>query len=115
MTIGHSEFVFPSTSQALETFGFKFSAGGAHISRTIMLNELRAVLVSVPKGSQIAEYREAILGRNILAKTTDSTRQKSLRHLRELYALDESTPIFGLLRKLYASDRDSLRFLALLV
>jgi hypothetical protein len=98
-----SSLGFPTASRSLETFGFKFSSGGAHISRTMMLAELRAVLDDVPKGSSTANYREAILGRNVLGKTTDSTRQKSLRHLRELYALDETTPIFGLLRKLHAS------------
>ena len=52
--------------------------------------ELGAVLANVPQGSGAADYREAILQRNVLGKTTDSTRQKSLRHLRELYALDEA-------------------------
>jgi hypothetical protein len=50
-----------------------------------------------------------------LGKNTDSTREKSLRHLRELYALDEATPIFGLLRRLHAMDPPSLHLLALLV
>ena len=74
----------------------------------MMLAELGAVLANVPQGSGAADYREAILQRNVLGKTTDSTRQKSLRHLRELYALDEATPIFGLLRKLHAMDAASL-------
>ena len=51
----------------------------------------------------------------MLGKDTDSTRQKSLRHLRELYALDEATPIFGLLRKLHAIDPASLPLLAVQV
>src|SRR5262249_27355145 len=104
-----------TASPALEKFGFKFSFGGAHISRTMMLNELGAILTNVPQGSEPISYREAILLRNVLAKTTDSTRQKSLRHLRELYALEEATPIFGLLRALYATDPTSLRLLAMLV
>jgi hypothetical protein len=99
----------------LETFGLKFSSGGAHISRTMMLAELDAVLVAVPVGSDADNYREAILQRNVLGKTTDSTRQKSLRHLRELYALDGARPIFGLLRKLHAIDGTSLPLLALQV
>jgi hypothetical protein len=99
-----SSLGFPVVSPALEKFGFKFSSGGAHISRTMMLSELAAVLASVPQGSGAADYRQAILRRNVLGKTTDSTRQKSLRHLRELYALDEITPIFGALRRLYATD-----------
>ena len=93
----------------------KFSAGGAHISRTMMLAELEALLSAVPMRSDAAEYRDAILVRNVLGKTTDSTRQKSLRHLRELYALDERTPIFGALRKLYEIDPASLPQLAVQV
>jgi hypothetical protein len=106
---------FPPASAALEEFGLKFSAGGAHISRTMMLAELEAVLAAVPIGSTAADYRDAILRRNVLGKVTDSTRQKSLRHLRELYALDEATLIFGLLRKLHAMDAASLPLMAVLV
>jgi hypothetical protein len=112
---GVSSLGFPPASSALETFGFKFSPGGAHISRTMMLAELRAVLEDVPKGSGAAGYREAILERNVLGKTTDSTRRESLRRLRELYALDEATPIFGLLRRLQAVDATGLPLLALQV
>ena len=106
---------FPVASPALETFGLKFSSGGAHISRTMMIKELGALLASVPQGSGVGDYREAILHQNVLGKTTDSTRQKSLRHLRELYALNEATPVFGLLRKLYAMDAASLPLLGVQV
>ena len=112
---GNYTLGFPAASSALERFGLKFSAGGAHISRTMMLAELGAVLASVPKGSCPAEYHDAILQRNVLGKTTDSTRRESLRRLRELYALDEATPIFGLLRKLHAIDGASLPLLAIQV
>jgi len=106
---------FPAISAALEAFGIKFSSGGAHISRTMMMKELDLVLTSVPQGSSSDDYRAAILQRNVLGKTTDSTRQKSLRHLRELYGLDEATPIFGLLRKLHAIDAASLPLLSMQV
>jgi hypothetical protein len=106
---------FPASSPELEAFGLKFSSGGAHISRTMMLVELEAVLTAVPVGSAVADYQSAILQRNVLNKTTESTRQKSLRHLRELYALDEARPIFGLLRKLHTIDATSLSLLAVQV
>jgi hypothetical protein len=106
---------FPIDSVWLAEFGLKFSVGGAHISRTMMLTELNAVLAAVPAGSPPEGYRAAILQRNVLGKATDSTRQKSLRHLRELYELDEATPIFGLLRKLQSMDAASLSLLALQV
>lgn len=80
-----------------------------------MLAELEAVLATVPPGSSIADYREAILQRNVLGKATDSTRKESLRRLRELYALDEATPVFALLRKLQAIDAASLPLLAIQV
>ncbi len=81
----------------------------------MMMQELGTVLANVPQGSGAADYREAILQRNVLGKTTDSTRRESLRRLRELYALDEATPIFGLLRRLHAIDAASLPLLAVLV
>lgn len=106
---------FPVAAPVLEAFGMKFSTGGAHISRTMMLAELDAVLAAVPLGSSATDYPAAILQRNVLSKTTDSTRRESLRRLRELYALDEARPIFGLLRKLHAADASSLPLLAMLV
>jgi hypothetical protein len=112
---GVSLLGFPAASLVLEAFGLKFSAGGAHSSRTMMLAELGAVFTSVPRGSGVADYREAILERNVLGKITDSARRESLRRLRELYALDEATPIFGLLRKLEAMDAASLPLLAVQV
>jgi hypothetical protein len=114
-TGGISSLGFPAPSPALETFGFKFSSGGAHISRTMMMQELGTVLANVPQGSSAADYREAILQQNVLGKTTDSTQHKSLRHLRELYALDEASAIFGLLRKLHTLDASSLPLLAMQV
>jgi hypothetical protein len=112
---GVSSIAFPAASSELEKFGLKFSDGGPHISRTMMLAELGAVLASVPQGSGATDYRSAILQRNVLGKTTDSTRRESLRRLRELYALDEARAIFGLLRKLAALDTKSLPLLAMQV
>src|SRR5687768_11570771 len=99
--------------EALAWAGCKFTPGGSHISRTMMLAELRQVLDAVPSGSSPNTYHSAILTLNVLGKGTESTRQKSLRHLRELYALDEATLIFGLLRKLHTMDSASLPLLAI--
>jgi hypothetical protein len=112
---GLSSLHFPAASPELESFGLKFTPGGAHISRTMMLQELASVLEFVPPASDAAAYRAAVLQQNVLGKATESTRNKSLRHLRELYALDDETPIFGLLRKLYAIDSSSLPQLAIQV
>lgn len=105
----------PAASPGMQDFGLKFTGGGTHISRTIMLAELETLLASVPPGSPPGEYRDAILQRNVLGKTTDSTRQKTLRHLRELYVLDEEVPIFKLMRTLHTLDPASLPLLAMQV
>jgi|GEM_PF-2325775 len=105
----------PAASPGLLDFGLKFTGGGAQISRTMMLSELEAVLAAVPQDGASEAYRDAILQNNVLGKTTDSTRQQSLRHLRELYALDEETPIFKLLRLLHSLDPASLPLVAMLV
>lgn len=107
-------FFTDSSNQAdLEKMGVKFTLGGAHISRTMMLAELETLLACVPEGAPAEAYFEAIASRNVLSKTTDSTRQKTLRHLRELYGLDERVPLFRLLRKMHALDNASLPLLAI--
>jgi hypothetical protein len=108
-------FLTKDRIEALEHVGCKFTPGGSHISRTIMLAELKLILEAVPPGSSPDTYRSSILTSNVLGKSTGSTRQKSLRHLRELYALDEATPIFGLLRRLHTLDAASLPLLAVQV
>lgn len=100
--------------EALDQAGCKFTPGGSHISRTIMLAELKLVLDAVTTGSLPDAYRSAILSHNVLGKGTESTRQKSLRHLRELYALSERVPIFAALRRLYLADPQALPLLAFL-
>jgi hypothetical protein len=100
--------------ETLEQVGCKFTPGGSHSSRTIMLAELKSVLEAVPAGSPPDSYRSAIETQNILGKGTDSTRQKSLRHLRELYGLSEAVPIFAVLRRLYLADPHGLPLLAFL-
>jgi len=111
----HSQIGFPTESEHLENFGFKFSSGGAHISRTMMLRELGSVLLNIKQTADAVEYRDAIIDQNLLNKSTDSTRMKTLRHLRELYALDVKIPIFGLLQNLYTADPNSLPLMALQV
>jgi len=102
-------------SAALERFGCKLTPGGTHASRTMMVAEISALLEAMPPESAEADYRAAVLERNVLRKDTQSTRNKSYRHLRELYGLSPQIAIFGVFRALADLDRDSLPHLALLV
>ncbi len=107
---------FPPTrnrGDAIAT-GFRFGHIGTHTSRTIMLDELTAVLAAVPKNGRPDAYRTAIVEENCLGKQTVSTRRLTLQRLRELYALDPAVPIFRILRRLWDLDSQSRPLQALL-
>lgn len=87
---------------------------GTHTSRTIMLDELTALLASCPRDAAYDDYASAVVDRNVLGKSTLATRKKSLRHLRELYALRADAPVFAGLRSLWWDDPTSQPLLAVL-
>ena len=105
---------FPKRSFESEQFGLNFSGGGAHISKTMMLNEIEILLNSVRVDANLSDYIDEIVEKNILNKKTESTRHESMRRLRSLYSLNAATPIFDALRKLSVKDSKSIPLLALL-
>jgi hypothetical protein len=94
-------------------FGFAVRRSGGHMSRSMMLPELRILLSAVPADAVRAEYRASIVGENALGKPTFSSRRKAEKHLYELYGLDPSLALFRLLRRFALEDVDSLPLLAL--
>jgi len=93
--------------------GFTTTRSGAILSRSIMLEELTHVVAETSPTATTAELEKAIVEENLLGKDTFSSRQKSFRHLVELYSLDNQTTLFRLLRKLYQEDPSSLPQLAI--
>lgn len=84
----------PGTS-TLEQFGFRFGNSGPHTARTLMLDELSALLACVePEKATTEDYHRAIAEDNCLAKKSGKTRELTFRHLREFYALDLGVPLF---------------------
>jgi hypothetical protein len=102
--------VIPSHATGL---GFSLRRSGGHLSRSMMLAELRLLFAAVPATAGRADYRAAILEGNVLGKPTFSSRQKSEKHLYELYGLDPSLALFRLLRRFAAEVPDALPLLAL--
>lgn len=94
-------------------FGFSTRKTGGHMARSMMLAELRLLFGAVPADAGRADYRAAILEGNALGKPTFSSRQKSEKHLYELYGLDPALALFRLLRRFAAEDPESLPLLAL--
>jgi hypothetical protein len=93
--------------------GFRLAIGGAHLARTLMLAELDRLLAAVPD-SGLQNLNALVIDENLLNKRTASGRRLSLRHLRELYGLDASTPISSAMVALWASAGDGQPVLALL-
>lgn len=94
--------------------GMSNEPSGTHTSRTMMLDELEGLLSGCPPDASYDAYAGAIVNDNILRKKTLATRRKSLRHLRELYALRTDVPVFSALRALWSDDAEARPLLALL-
>ena len=95
--------------------GFRFDRGGAHTARTMMLQELEALLAHVDRvEATSADYLRAIDEENCLRKRSQKTRVLTYRHLRELYALDPSVLIFRALLFFWQRDTAARPLLALL-
>jgi hypothetical protein len=104
-----------SDENQLRNAGFRWGQKGTHTSRTIMLNELRALLINSRPDATRDDYISAILKDNCLGKRTVATRKLSCQRLSELYGLDPEVPLFRVMRRCWSADRDGRALLALLL
>ncbi|MFK4850182.1 hypothetical protein ACI3KT_00980 [Microbacterium sp. ZW T6_19] len=81
-------------------------------SHTIGIPHLVELLRYVPSDASHERYRDAVVEENILGRPTHAGRQRSFRHLRELYLLDPMNPEFSALRRLWEVDRAAQPLLA---
>lgn len=104
-TIGKVEFYPPDgpISRA-ESLGFRFGPRGTHTSRTLMLDELTALLGATQHDATRMDYAAAIIEMNCLAKPTASSRRMTNQRIGELYALDPAIPLFRVFRRLWDLD-----------
>lgn len=99
----------------LSRFGFSFERGGAHIARTMMLEDLRALLACVDRtDADKNEYLHAIENDNCLRKRSAKTRKLTYCHLVELYSLDCTKLLFRSLLYFWKRDVSGQPLLALL-
>lgn len=97
-----------------EANGFRCGTVSTHTSRTMMFDELSAVLDRVSASEPAARYVDAIVTENALGKKTQTTRKRTAQRLSELYALDPQCPLFRHLRRFWAADPGSRPVLACL-
>lgn len=73
-------------------------------SHTISIPHLVELLRAVPADAAAEEYSEAVVEGNILGRPTQTGRQRSFRHLRELYFLNPARLEFTALRRFWDID-----------
>ena len=99
----------------LAQLGFRFGINGPHAARTMMLDDLRALLAHTPSHASRADYAAAIVSDNVLGKSTKKARELALRHLATLYGLDTNNSIFRAVRRLWPIDAGAQPLLALAI
>lgn len=77
-----------------------------------MIEEVPPPLSSMPTGSDVLVFKNAILFASVLLKKADSARRESV--LRELYGISSRFPVFRVFRDLWPLAPDSEPVLALL-
>lgn len=81
-------------------------------SHTIGVPHLIELLRALPADATREQYRDSVIEDNLLGRPTQTGRQRSFRHLRELYFLDPSRPEFVALRRLWDIDADAQPLIA---
>jgi hypothetical protein len=89
----------PEISPTAARFGYSAHQTRGHMARSMMLAEVSLLTRALSPEARAIDYKNAILSGNILGKPTFSSRNKSYRHLKELYGLSPDLPP-GLLRRL---------------
>lgn len=81
-------------------------------SHTIGIPNVIELLRVVPASASHEQYRDAVIVENVLGRPTQAGRQRSFRHLRELYFLDPARQEFAALRQLWDMDADAQPLIA---
>lgn len=92
------------TSSHLAGSDFTLATLRTTASHTIGIPHLVELLREVPSDASADQYRQAVVEDNILGRPTLAGRQRSFRHLRELYFLDPGRVEFAALRSLWDID-----------
>ncbi len=95
-----------------EAYGFSTAKTGGHMARSMMLPEITQLFRALPPETTKDRYKIAIVDDNVLGKPTFASREKSYRHLIQLYSLEPTLALFRILRKLASDEPASLPLMA---
>jgi len=97
-----------------EKFGFVNQQLGAHLARTIMVDDLAKLLTACDANATMSDYKRAVIDDNILLKKSAGARDETFYRLKQLYSLEGSSLIFAVLRELWGQTAMGHPLLALL-
>ena len=106
-------FATSDDGASADALGFRHEAGGVHLSKTMMLAELIAVMDSCPCDDPEAVTR-AVLVNNVLGKATGTARRLALSRLNTLYGVVTPKPIQAAALRLWSRNVVGRPILALL-
>lgn len=93
----------------LEQLGFKYGTSGAHSARSMMIEDLSALMALHPDGAPLTTFKADVVDFNVLHKGTANSRKLTLRHLIDLYSLDTSVCLYRNFLRLWAQTEDQKR------
>lgn len=108
-------FAAECDKERLGALGFRFEIGGVHLSKTMMLGDMVALLAAAgPGDASRHDAADLVLQQNVLGKSTGSARKLALQRLNTLYGVTSAFPIGRALRSLWERDQEGRPLLALL-
>jgi len=103
-------------TETINRFGFRQDRGGAHLARTMMLDELTLLFSFVDHPDADKDlYLQSMVEENCLNKRSDRTRKLTARHLINLYGLDPNITLFRCFQYFWQRDQEGRPLLALLI
>ena len=99
--------------QQLTEIGFRFGTAGPHSARSMMIEELKTLLLGRPESANLDDYREDIEVFNVLHKPTENARKYTFQPISTLYGLSPDIPLFKIFRQWWELSSESQSMLAL--
>jgi hypothetical protein len=106
-------FTAESDAGGSKQLGFRYEPGGVHLTKTMMLDELSAVM-QVSELGQSGAVARAIVDDNILGKRTGSARKLALSRLNTLFGVVTPLPVQSVMLQLWRRSTTGRPVLALL-
>ncbi|MBW4531574.1 MAG: hypothetical protein KME02_12905 [Aphanothece saxicola GSE-SYN-MK-01-06B] len=91
-------------SGELLALGLRVADSGLHASKTLMFQELEALLAAVPADASAKDYRTAIVDENALGSPTISARKETGSRLNGQHGLDPNKLLFRVLQRVWGVD-----------